>query len=292
MIQYNPKEWFSLVFRFHKADTFRQLAHLMFYIGLYCIAVIYIEIYYLKLGSNHYIKNISIIHTLLGFALSMLLVFRTNTAYERWWEGRKLWGSLVNSSRNLALKISAIAENDEELKTFFRKTIINYAFVLKNHLRDKTVLKEFDATAEFDVKNLEAAQHAPNMIAKTLYNKTHELYKNQRITGEQLLFLNSELQNFTDVCGGCERIKKTPIPFSYSVFLKKFIFIYVMTLPLGYVFTLKWLIIPVSILIFYALASLELIAEEIENPFGTDPNDLPTDQICDAIQKSVNEILQ
>jgi putative membrane protein len=221
----------------------------------------------------------------------MLLVFRTNTAYERWWEGRKLWGSLVNSSRNLAMKVSVMF-NDEETKTFFRKMIVNYCFSMKNHLRDKTIAKEYEETDLLSVANFVAAQHSPNMIAKAMYEKTQQLFTSQKITGEQLLFLNSELQNFTDVVGGCERIKKTPIPFSYSVFLKKFIFIYVMTLPIAYVFTLQWLTIPVVILIFYALASLELIAEEIENPFGTDPNDLPAEQICDGIKKSVREILQ
>jgi putative membrane protein len=90
---------------------------------------------------------------------------------------------------------------------------------------------------------------------------------------------------YIDVCGACERIKNTPIPFSYSSFLKKFIFFYVMTLPFGYVVSLKYLMIPLSIFIFYVLASLELIAEEIENPFGTDDNDLPTD----AITKSIKE---
>jgi ion channel-forming bestrophin family protein len=235
-------------------------------------------VYYFNLSSNHYIKNISIIHTLLGFALSMLLVFRTNTAYERWWEGRKLWGSLVNSSRNLAMKISVLF-TDEETKTFFKKMIVNYCFAMKNHLRDKNIVKEFEETELLSAGAFESAQHSPNMVAKAMYEKTQQLFKSQKITGEQLLFLNSELQNFTDVVGGCERIKKTPIPFSYSVFLKKFIFIYVMTLPIAYVFTLQWLTIPVVILIFYALASLELIAEEIENPFGMDPNDLPAEQI-------------
>jgi putative membrane protein len=103
--------------------------------------------------------------------------------------------------------------------------------------------------------------------------------------------VNPEVRNYSEVCGACERIRNTPIPFSYSVFLKKFIFIYVMTMPVSYSVTLDWLVIPVVVLVFYALASLELIAEEIENPFGTDPNDLPLESICETIRKSVTEIL-
>jgi putative membrane protein len=110
------------------------------------------------------------------------------------------------------------------------------------------------------------------------------------LSGHQLLYINNELQSFTDVCGACERIKNTPIPYSYSAFIKKFIFIYVLTLPFSYVFALGFYVIPVVVFIFYVLASLELIAEEIEDPFGTDANDLPTEKIASNIKKHVEEI--
>ena len=99
------------------------------------------------------------------------------------------------------------------------------------------------------------------------------------------------MQTFTDVCGACERIKNTPIPYSYSAFIKKFIFFYIMTLPFGYAFSLGYYSIPVVIFTFYVLASLELIAEEIEDPFGDDANDLPTEKISENIKKHVEEIL-
>jgi putative membrane protein len=124
-----------------------------------------------------------------------------------------------------------------------------------------------------------------------IYSKINDLYKSNKITGNQLIILNLEIQSFTDVCGACERIKNTPIPYSYSAFIKKFIFFYVMTLPFGYVFSLGYYIIPVVVFIFYVLASLELIAEEIEDPFGGDENDLPTAKIASNIKKHVEEIL-
>src|SRR5262245_39198591 len=124
-----------------------------------------------------------------------------------------------------------------------------------------------------------------------MYEHIQQLYKENKITGEQLLFLNSELQSFTDICGACERIKNTPIPFSYSVFIKKFIFVYVMTLPFGFVFSLGYYVIPVVAFIFYVLASLELIAEEIEDPFGNDENDVPTDLLAKNIQRHVAELI-
>uniref|UniRef100_UPI0037BEAB27 bestrophin family ion channel n=1 Tax=Flavobacterium sp. TaxID=239 RepID=UPI0037BEAB27 len=112
-----------------------------------------------------------------------------------------------------------------------------------------------------------------------------------KITGDQLIILNGEVQSFTEICGACERIKNTPIPYSYSAFIKKFIFFYIMTLPFGYVFSLGYYAIPVVIFIFYVLASLELIAEEIEDPFGMDANDLPIEKITANIKKHIEEIL-
>ena len=122
-------------------------------------------------------------------------------------------------------------------------------------------------------------------------DRIHQLYKQQKISGEQLLLLNTEITSFLDICGACERIKNTPIPYSYSSFIKKFVFIYSVTLPVGYVFSLHYLVIPVVVFIFYVLASLELIAEEIEEPFGKDTNDLPMGRMSETIQKNTIEIL-
>lgn len=125
-----------------------------------------------------------------------------------------------------------------------------------------------------------------------MMSKINQLYRDKVISGDQLITLNNEMQSFTDICGACERIKNTPIPYSYSAFIKKFIFIYVATLPFGFAFTLGNLTIPVTTFIFYVLASLELIAEEIEDPFGTDSNDLPMKKIADNIRMNVEDILK
>ena len=287
MVQYNPKDWITYIFKFHKSDTFRQLIPLMLFIGVYSGLICYFEIDYFKLDESSHVKGILVMHTTVGFVLSLLLAYRTNTAYDRWWEGRKLWGSLVNNSRNLALKLAAIL-NDEKDKHYFRRLIPGYASILQKHLSNEEaamVLFE-DLDLEIDHK-----KHRPNQIAKMIFQKANDLYKSGKITGEQLIIINTELQSFTDVCGACERIKNTPIPYSYSAFIKKFIFFYVMTLPFPLVFNLGYYVIPVVVFIFYVLASLELIAEEIEDPFGGDANDLPTLKIAANIKKHVEELL-
>jgi putative membrane protein len=287
MIQYNPKDWITFIFRFHKSDTFRQLLPMMVFIGAYAGIICYFEIDYFKLSEDSHVKNISIMHGMLGFVISLLLAYRTNTAYDRWWEGRKLWGALVNNSRNLALKLSAML-TDEHDKRYLRFLIPTYASVLAKHLSDEEV-----GQILFDDVNLQIdhQKHKPNQVAKALFQKIHDLHKERKISGEQLIILNGELLSFTEVCGACERIKNTPIPYSYSAFIKKFVFFYVMTLPFGYAFSLGYYVIPVVVFIFYVLASLELIAEEIEDPFGSDANDLPTSKIASNIKKHIEEIL-
>lgn len=294
MVSYNPKEWFSFIFRFHKADTFRKLTPLILGIAAYSGLIAFLELEYWQLSQNSYVKGIPAMHGLLGFAISMLLVFRTNTAYDRWWEGRKLWGSLVNNSRNLALKLDTILGKDfPEERSFFRTMIPTYASVLHKHLRSEhTRVELFDDNKHKNILDtIDHEKHVPNQVASLMYRHIHQLFVDKKITGEQLLFLNAELQSFTDICGACERIKNTPIPYSYTVFIKKFIFIYIMTLPFGYVFSLGYYVIPVVAFVFYVLASLEMIAEEIEDPFGGDANDVPTEKISQKIQEGVEDIL-
>lgn len=287
MTSYNPKDWFNFIFNISKADTFRKLIPMMLIIGIYSGAVGYLEIEYWQLPIDSPVKNISVMHGMLGFVISLLLAYRTNTAYDRWWEGRKMWGGLVNSSRNLALKLSVILKDKGDL-AYFRKMIPGYASILQEHLNDSDTAKQLFDDVDLEIDH---HKHRPNQVAKMLFQKVNDLYISKKITGDQLIILNNELQSFTDICGACERIKNTPIPYSYSAFIKKFIFIYVLTLPFAYVFILGYFVIPVVVFIFYVLASLELIAEEIEDPFGADANDLPTKRIAENIKRHVEELI-
>lgn len=285
MIKYNPKNWFGLIFQFHKSDTFRQMGWVLLTFALYTALVVYIELYFKEVLE---FKSTMQVHSLLGFVLALLLVFRTNSAYDRWWEGRKLWGALVNNARNLALKMNAVTTSTAE-KQFWSVMISNYVFAMKEHLREGTKLEEL--TLMEDVDGVKKVKHVPNYIAKQMYERLHQLYKNNEITGDQLITLDKEVKSFTDIIGGCERIKKTPIPYSYSLFLKKFIFLYVITIPFGMTYDFNYWTIPIATIILYVLGSIELIAEEIEDPFGTDANDLPTDALAQTIKDNVEEIL-
>lgn len=288
MIFYNPKDWFSFIFRFHKAETFRKLWPLMLAIALYSGLVAYLELEYLQLTKESQVGQLTLLHSMLAFVISLLLVFRTNTAYDRWWEGRKQWGFLTNNSRNIALKLSSMLA-DQEDRQFFRQVIPAYAHTLAAHLKEsKTSMMLFEGISI----DLNEGRHQPNQVAGAIFRRTERIYADGKIDGFQYKSIQPELQSLTDICGACERIKNTPIPFSYSAFIKKFIFVYIMTLPMGFVLELRYIVVPVVVFVFYVLASLELIAEEIEDPFGGDQNDVPIERIAANIDTHIGEIFE
>jgi putative membrane protein len=288
MITYNPKDWWKLIFAFHRSDTFRVLLPGMIAVAFYTALIGWLEneVFHVTF------RNTTVVHTLIGFVLSMLLIFRTNTAYERWWEGRKLWGSFVNNSRNLALKLNAfLPEASTEQRAMFRALIHNFIHASKDHLRKGVDVKKLTVEGGYDAAYFAKGGHVPNQVLKALFVEINRLYTSGEISGEQLIVLNAELQSFADNLGACERIKKTPIPYAYSLFLKKVIFLYVFTMPIGFVLDYSYWAVPVVTLIFYAFASIEVIAEEIEDPFGTEANDLPTDSISETIRANLHDIL-
>jgi putative membrane protein len=288
MIDYNPKNWWKFIFYFHKADTFRKLMPAMLGLAAYTAIFAYIENEIL-----HYvpIKNPLTIHSLVGFVLSLLLVFRTNTAYERWWEGRKIWGSFTNNSRNFALKLATFLPENHPAKETLKILTGNYLQAVKEHLRGKVHIENMVFTEVYNQAYYKDFKHIPNRICQAIYTEIHQLHQSGIINAEQLIVLNNELSSFTDNLGACERIKNTPIPVSYNIFIKKIIFIYVFTMPITAVLEYKFWSIPIVTLVFYAFAGIEIMAEEIEEPFGTDANDLGLDTIVKNIKGNLAEIL-
>lgn len=291
MVKYNPKTWFALIFHSYSRHVLKTLLPVLIFMAVFTMVDCYVILDYLGL-QEHEFQGTTTVHSLLGIVLGLFLVFRTNSAYDRWWEGRRLWGGIVNSTRNLALKLSAyIGKENHDQRYYFQKMISNFVFATKEHLRAGVQLAELEDTDGNLLENLRKVKHKPNRIVGLMYERINELYKKNIITGDQLINLDKELKEFIDLMGACERIKNTPIPYSYSMFIKKFIFIYIVTLPFGFVSTFGYFTIATVILVSFVLLSVELIAEEIEDPFGRDVNDLPTDELSQKIKENVREIL-
>ncbi len=288
MIQYNPKSWFSLIFDVYSRHVMKSLLPLIMFIfsSTLLLCFIVIDVFDYNLPGN------PALHSILGVVLGLFLVLRTNTAYDRWWEGRKLWGKLVNDTRNLSMKLNAFLPEDRvEDRDFFRKMIGNVVVAMKEHLRDSILVGEMDFSDEAQKEIVIKSKHRPNVINKMMYERISKLRKEDVITADQLFLIDKELKGFTDIIGACERIKSTPIPYSYSMFIKKFLFLYAVTLPIGFIGLIGYYTVPLVVFAFYFLVSIELISEEIEDPFGTDVNDLPLNELSVKIRRNINEIL-
>lgn len=278
------RTWIHPFSRFHRIPVFKRV---WFYLAI--MAAYTTVVHFIVMGnvSSQFFKDaVNLAYT--SLVLGLLLVFRTNSAYERWWEGRKLWGQLVNESRNLCLKVKFLPNVSEEDKITMSEYIVSFAYALKNHLRDQTPKKRLPGVkANFDM----AGVHLPVQITEAIFCISQEWYNNGQIDGYLLLLLDSHRKAFMDVSGACERIKSSPLVLSYRAFIRQGIAINLLALPWYAAATLPlhWTM-PIVIFASYFLIGLELIAEDIEDPFGWDGDDLPLDAICDKIRQIVNQI--
>ena len=278
------------MFHLYRSWTMTKVLRSVFLIGVYTTICSLVQIHFLD-----EIAELSMstgVFSLLGIVLSILLVFRTNTAYDRWWEGRKQWGSLVNHCRNLAIMgASTFPPSAKKEMHQLAVYISNFCISLKEHLRNGVILEELINVSEEELAEYKTKGHVPNHISLQI----HHLVKNQNqqnnISGDDLRNFKPQLQALLDILGACERIKKTPIPFSYNVYLKIFITAYGLMLPFAMVPEFGYYSIPIVMFIFFAFIGIELMAEEIEDPFGLDCNDLPTGEIAHTIKNNVFEIL-
>lgn len=291
MVNYNPKVWFSLIFHAYSRGVMKTLTPAIIFMTLYSAGMCYLLLDVLRFHESDFHTTISM-HSLLGIVLGLFLVFRTNSSYDRWWEGRKLWGSMVNNTRNLSHKLNAFLDKDDnDNRTWFAKMIPNFVFSVKEHLRRGALFSELEPVDDTFIASLKDVKHVPNRLSSMMYVRINNLYKTNKISGDQLFLVDKELKEFSDILGACERIRNTPIPYNYSMYIKQFIFIYLITLPMAFVTTSGYITIPIVMLVTFVLLSVELIAEEIEDPFGRDINDLPTDELSEKIKVNVNEIL-
>ena len=231
-----------------------------------------------------------------SIVLGLLLVFRTNTAYERFWEGRKLWGSLVNTTRNLARQIWVAIEEtsqvDREAKVATLHLLVAFAVAMKLHLRCQPLDREFASlVTEQQFQQLQGMNHPPLEVAFWIADYLQSQHNQHRINTYQLAATMVLLNQMVDVLGGCERILKTPIPLAYSIHLKQLLLLYCLALPFQLVEPVGWWTGLVTGLISFTVFGIEEIGIEIENPFGTDPNDLPLDTICHTMERNIEDLI-
>ena len=231
-----------------------------------------------------------------SIVLGLLLVFRTNTAYERFWEGRKIWGTVINTVRNLARQfwvvIQETSPEDYEQKIRTIRLLPAFAVAMKLHLRDQrpnAELASLITPAQFD--KLQTMNNPPLEIAFWIADYLQRQQVAGKINPYQLTACTRALDDLVHALGGCERILKTPIPLAYSIHLKQLLVLYCLALPFQMVGALEWWTAVIVALISFAVFGIEEIGIEIENPFGHDPNDLPLDAICRTMQQNIEDLI-
>lgn len=231
--------------------------------------------------------------TLFGIALALFLGFRNSASYDRFWEGRKLWGSLINTTRSLTRQSLTLSTGTRDIKetSLFINAIIALPYTLKHQLRATDPNADLDRLlpASFATR-VKAARFKTHFIIRELGHWVQSARLRGRFDTISQQSFDSNLNVLTDIVGGCERIANTPIPFSYSVLLHQTIYVYCFLLPLGLVESLGWMTPVFVIFIAYTYVALEAIADELEFPFGIHQNDLPLDSMCRAIENSLLEM--
>ena len=232
-----------------------------------------------------------------NIGLTLLLVFRTNTAHERFWEGRRLWGALVNTVRNSARGIWIVVKEQEPKdrveKEAMLRLLVAFAFAMKLHLRTEPLDDELASLmSEVQYFKLKDTNHPPLQIAFWLGDYLQHQHERALLNIYQLDSLHKYVDDLVDILGGCERILKTPLPLIYTMTLRQLVLVYCLILPLDIVTDLNWWTGLITAFVSFTLLSIEQIGSEIEEPFGHDANDLPLNGICHTMLRNVEELIR
>jgi putative membrane protein len=281
MIHYDPHRWLDHLFDIRGT--------LVGEIGLrVTVCVVWSALVVVVHYKVHPLATPVVLHSLVGVALGLLLVFRTNASYERYWEGRRLWGGIVNQSRNLIRGASVYTSSDPGLLQSLTRWTVIFPWAVMSALRGESNLGP--AAAELAPRQLQVlqnSQHPPLLVAQRMTACLHEARQRGLITDVIQAALDANIQLLVDYFGGCERIRKTPLPFAYVVHLRRALIIYCFTLPFALVESFGWFTILDVLFVAYTFFGIEEIGVEIEGPFGNDANDLPMHDICETIHRNL-----
>jgi putative membrane protein len=287
MVEYEPGRWFKILTRVNGSVLPRIVWRVATVTVVACSAA------YAQLELGYELPNTVRLHTVVAVALGLLLVFRTNASYERFWEGRIQAGAMVNHSRDMARKTAAyLVDSSAETREHIGRYIIALFASIRRSLRRERDTSElaFLLTKE-ERDELEHTSAPPLIVARWISDQLYGEYKAGRLTDIQLHMFDLNLTAQMEMWGGAERILKTPVPFAYAHHIKGFLMLFCLTSPLALMESMGWYMPAGVTIIAYALFGIDEIGVEIEEPFGYDINDLPMDGIGETIARNVCDVL-
>jgi putative membrane protein len=234
--------------------------------------------------------------TLMGLALAIFLGFCNTAAYDRFWEGRKLWGALVIDTRSIVRQILSYIKDDPNEGIHTREAIvltIAYTYALKHQLRNTDPADDLKRLLpDAQCKQLESIRFKPILILRYLAEWVDAAEKKGKIDTITKMGIDQNIDKLSDIVGGCERIANTPIPLPYHILLHRTVYIYCFLLPFGLIDTIG-LMTPIMVtFIGYTFIALDSIVDEISDPFGVEPNDLALNSICETVEYSLLEMAE
>lgn len=290
MSVYDPHRWTSHLFDI-QGSLVREILGRVSLCVLWAVAITILHQFWPSISGPLEIPETA--HSLIGAALGLLLVFRTNASYDRFWEGRKLWGGIVNETRNLVRQTSVLCAADPGLVRQIVLWTAAFPYACMLRLRGQKGLGSL--RSELDpviAARVAEADHVPLATARQLTRLLMQARERQLIGEYQQMQIDQNIQLLIDYIGACERIHSTPMPYAYAVHLRRAIIIYCFTLPLALLPKFGWNTVPATLFITYILFGIEEIGVEIEDPFGSDDNDLPLEQICANIEQNLRAVLE
>lgn len=288
MITKKKTNWFQMLFEW-KGSVLPQLLPRLSILFVFSVLIVYFREFLLR----HHIHINPAIFTLFGIALAIFLGFRNTVSYDRFWEGRKLWGALLNDTRSLSRQAHTLIQGNDykQQQTLFTNYLIAFVYALKHQLRHSNPDADMERLlpAAF-AEQLKERIFKPVIIMKEIGSWVGNARAEGRIDTIAQVAFDENLNKLSDIVGGCERIASTPIPYTYSVLLHRTVYIYCFMLPFGFVDSLGWIAPFIIVFIAYTFVALEAIADELEDPFGVEPNDLALDTMSEMIERTLKEL--
>ncbi|WP_406696306.1 bestrophin family ion channel [Singulisphaera sp. Ch08] len=230
-------------------------------------------------------------HEVAGAVLGLLLVLRTNAGYERWWEARRLWGGIVNQARNLAIQALAYGPGAPPWRDQVVRLTIAFAHVARHSLRGEREIPDVAALlGAGPAARIARAAHMPNAVAREIGRSLRQAHEGEAMDGFAFMQAEGQRATLIDHVGACERILKTPLARVYSIKIRQFIVLFLVTLNFALLDRLKsnWLVPPVLMLVAYPVLAVDLIGSELQNPFSRrNLGHLPLEDICGTIEANL-----
>jgi putative membrane protein len=288
MIVRSKSNWWTLLFVWRGSMMMQMLPQLSIVAGL-SVAAVWTEGHLFK----HKVPLNATPFTLVGVALALFLGFRNSSAYDRWWEGRKLWGALVNTMRTLTRQVLTMTGDGPKAgkdKREFLDMLVAFTYAMRDQLRGDAFARSAELLPPALAEEVDRARYKPFIILRAMGEWVSVGYREGAFGEITMTAIDRNLVELSNILGGCERIAATPVPFGYSVMIHRVVYFYCALLPFGLVDAIEWMTPAVSLVMAYSFIALDSLASELEMPFHRDENDLALDAISLNIELSIREM--